>query len=76
MEITEEITKIVKIDKDNISIDKTDTIVSSVNYNYKFLVQQRLNIVADSIAYAAARQKEIARIDLLLAKCAEVGVGG
>ena len=75
MDETEVITKAIKIDADNISIEKTKTISDTISYNYSFLIANKNDIIADAASYAIERQKEIDKIDLLLAECAKVGVG-
>lgn len=64
----------VKVDEYTIEITRVITLPDVVvQYNYAQLVAQRAAIQADLAAYTAARQAELAEIDVLIAHCEALG---
>ena len=72
--ITPTIITSTKIDDDQISVTKTETIVTTTTYSYKFLVAQRVSILNQKAQQDAQRDKEVADVDVLLAECTKLGV--
>lgn len=69
-------TKPTKVDENTIQISKSKTTTEVVKYDYDFLVEQKVRITADLLAYTIARQKEIDEIDTLLLECKNLGIVG
>ena len=69
-------TKPTKVDENTIQISKSKITTEVVKYDYDFLVEQKVRITADLLAYTIARQKEIDEIDTLLLECKNLGIVG
>lgn len=71
----ETIASVVKVSDTEIAIEKVSAPVTTTNtYNVMFLLEQKLGVIKNSLAYTEQRKAEIAEVNTLLAKCSEFGV--
>jgi hypothetical protein len=66
--------KVTKLSADMISVARTETIASTQKFSHGYLISQRAAILKQKEEFSAARDKEVAGIDALLAECERLGV--
>ena len=67
-------TKPTKVDAYTLQIEKSESITKIVTYDYDFLLEQRVRIIADVKQYVLLRKKEIAELDSLIFIAKNLGI--
>ena len=67
-------TKPIKVDDYTLQIEKSESITKIVTYDYDFLLEQRVRIIADVKQYVLLRKKEIAELDSLIFIAKNLGI--
>jgi len=67
-------TKPIKVDAYTLQIEKSESTTEIVTYDFDFLLEQRVRIIADVKQYVLVRKKEIAELDSLIFIAKNLGI--